>query len=544
MLECGMAAMSEEYADFIARGVEISNLTAEQCYQRISSYYGTVYTPLDTVGSLQIRKYPYNSIPALYGLLETDIRVREIDVSDGLDAAGITRLQNIPTLRLRGQGCIAAIVDTGINIEDMAFRYTNGATRILRLWDMTDITGTPPEGIAYGSEYSQADIDAILGNRKREQSNAEDGADASDLLPGHDDYDHGNILAKAFAGNEGAVPEAYIVVVKLKEAKKYLRRYHGVRDDVPAYQENDIMLAINYVKELSRRMNMPVSLCLALGTNSRGHDGSSSLSYILDSFASTSEDIISVAGGAEGNKQIHSSDEENVEVRLDERQKDININIWGRGRNVISVGLTSPTGEVIEPIPARINSIEERQLLLEGTRVTIEYDLSEGDTGEQLVLIRLRDAIEGIWSIRIQGMPYYNAYLPLGEFIYEGTYFLRPNPDTTITDPAYSRKSLTAVSYDVTTGALYVGEGRGYSRLGAIKPDMASPVTVAILAGAVSQLQNWGIISDISLDSGDIKSYLIRGSNRDVGNNYPNNQWGYGKLNVYRAFEVLRSGQN
>lgn len=544
MVDCEMAALSEEYADFIANDVEIDNISGDQCYQRISSYYGTVYTPLNTIGGLQIRKYPYNSIPALYGILEMDIRQRQGDIGDALDVAGITRLQNIPTLRLRGQGCIAAIIDTGINIEDNLFRYANGATRILRLWDMTDREGKPPEGIVFGSEYSQEDIDMMLRN-----TDTEDGADINATnqptsFPGHDDYDHGNILAKVFAGNEGAVPEAYIVVVKLKEAKEYLRQYHGVREGVLAFQENDIMLAVNYVKEVARRMDMPVSLCLALGTNSRGHDGGSALSYILDSFASTASDIVSVAGGKEGNKQIHASDEENVEIRLGQRQKDININIWGRGRNVVSVGLVSPTGEVIEPIPARLNVIEERQLLLEGTQVTIEYDLSEGDTGEQLILIRLRNAIEGIWRIQIQGMPYYNAYLPLSQFIYEGTYFLQPNPDTTITDPAYSRKSITAVSYDVTTGALYVGEGRGYSRLGAVKPDMASPMSVAILSGAVSQLQNWGRISDISLDGEDIKSYLIRGTERDVGNTYPNRQWGYGKINVYKAFEVLRSGQN
>lgn len=549
MADCREAAISEEYGDFIANQIYIDNLNDSQCYQRISGYYGTIYTPLESVGELQLRKYPYNSIPALYGLCEEDVRTRQSDIEDAKDAAGITRLQNIPTLRLKGQGCIVAIVDTGINIEDESFRYSNGATRILRLWDMTDQNGTPPEGIGYGSEYTEEDINQLLSVGE----NAENNMDNRRLVyPGHDEYNHGNILARIAAGNNGAVPESYLIVVKLKEAKQYLRQYHGVRSDVPAYQENDIMLAVNYVKEIANRMDMPVSLCIALGTNSRGHDGNSALSYILDSFVSTGKAVASVSGGEQSNKQLHASDEENVELRVGDRQNNLNINIWGRAGNVVSVGLTSPTGEVIPPVPARINAIEERRLLLEGTKVTIEYDMAEGDTGDQFVLIRLQDATEGVWRISVnRGGPTsearnasleFDAYLPVKQFIYENTYFLKPDPDVTLTDPAYARKIISDVDYDVKTGALYIGQGRGFARNGGIKPDLTSPMSVALLTGAVTQLQQWGMISGIAVGNADIKSYLLRGAERSSENEYPNRQWGYGKLDVYNALEVLRMG--
>ncbi len=531
MIDCRMAAMSEEYADFITNAIEIKNIGENQCYQRISGYYGTVYEPLTSVGELQLRKYPYNSIPALYGLSESDISLRTADTEDAMDAAGITRLQNIPTLRLRGQGCLVGIVDTGINIEDKAFRYGNGATRIVSLWDMTDQSGEPPQGIVYGTEYTREDIDEML-----------TGDVSSGKYPGHDDIGHGNILATIAAGSDGAVPEAHLVVVKLKETKKYLRRYHGVRDDVPAYQENDIMLAVNYVKNVATRLDMPVSLCLALGTNSRGHDGNSALSYILDSVVSTGSAMVSISGGEQGNKQLHASDKENVEVRVDSRQNELNINIWGRNASVISVGLTSPTGEVIPPVPARVNAIEERKLLLEGTDVTIEYDMSEGDTGEQFILIRLRGATEGIWTLNIPAGGQLDAYLPVSQFIYEHTYFLEPDPDTTLTDPAYTRKTMSVVDYDVKTGALYIGQGRGFSRSGAIKPDIGVPASVSILTGAVTQLQQWGMVTGIDLDNADIKSYILRGAERTDDIQYPNKQWGNGKLNIYNTLEVLRSG--
>lgn len=37
-----------------------------------------------------------------------------------------------------------------------------------------------------------------------------------------------------------------------------------------------------------------------------------------------------------------------------------------------------------------------------------------------------------------------------------------------------------------------------------------------------------------------IKNMLIRGAGRNTDRTYPNREWGYGTLDVYQAFEVLR----
>lgn len=544
---CRDVAMSEEYADFIINFIgsepEALSQFGAVCYQQISGYYGIIYRPLNEIRELSLANYEYYSIPALYGLSERDIRVRQRDAEAAMEQAGIFRLQNQPVLRLKGENCLVAFVDSGINIEDEAFRYSNGDSRIVRLWDMTDNSGTPPLGIAYGSEYDEDAINELL--REGTQSQERPGA-----YPGHDNDEHGNILARIAAGNEGAVPECNIIAVKLKPAKKYLRDYHMIRDDAVAYQENDIMLAVNYVKDVALQLNKPVSLCIALGTNSRSHDGRSALSYILDSFASISSAVVSVAGGEEGNKQLHfrgntsvDNDSVNVEVRVDERQKGLKINIWGTNPQIYSVGLVSPTGEVIPRIPARIGRSESYKLLFEGTTVTVEYDLAERFSEDELIIISLDKPSQGIWKIQIYGgAGRFDAYLPLSQFVYENTYFLVPEPETTIIDPAYARQAITTVSYNPTSGALYIGEGRGFARNGYVKPDLASPTSVAILTGAVTQLLDWGIKSGNveRVESADIKSYLIRGAIRDENRSYPDKEWGYGKLDVYNAFEVLR----
>ena len=45
--------------------------------------------------------------------------------------------------------------------------------------------------------------------------------------------------------------------------------------------------------------------------------------------------------------------------------------------------------------------------------------------------------------------------------------------------------------------------------------------------------------NDINMDSVGVQKYLIRGANRS-GRAFPNEEWGYGTLDLYGAFEVIR----
>lgn len=548
---CREAIMSEEYGDFIVNFVGNNKAALDKykasCFQRISSYYGSIYSPLNELKDLSLRNYSFGSIPALYGLMERDLSVRSRDLQQALEKSGILKLQRQPVLSLKGQGCIMAFIDTGIDIFDSQFRYSNGDTRIIRIWDMNDNTGTPPEGILYGSEYTEEDINEVLRGGEAVGDNMRRNGIA------RDDLNHGNILARIAAGNDGAVPGAYIVVVKLKPAKRYLRDYYFVKEDAIVFQENDIMLGVNYVRNISIKMNMPISLCMTLGTNGRGHDGSSALSYIIDRFVSGVGAVVSMPTGDEGNKQLHaygqivSNDYDTVEVRVDERQQGLMINIWGGKHGIISVGLVSPTGEVIERVEPRIGKSEIYNLIFDGTTVTIEYDLVEGDTGDELIIIKLENPTAGVWSIRVYGdneqyNQQYNVYLPISQFIYENTYILEPDPDVTIVDPGLSAGAITTSLYNPVNGALYINNGRGFARDGAIKPDIATALSSGIMAGAACQFLNWGIVEgkDGELRASDIKGYMIRGAIRDNAINYPDRQWGYGKMDVYNSFEIIK----
>ena len=77
------------------------------------------------------------------------------------DSAGITSVLSQPFLDLSGSGVIIGLVDTGIDISLDAFRYADGSTRIVSLWDQT-LDGEKTGGIYFGSVYVRKEIDATL----------------------------------------------------------------------------------------------------------------------------------------------------------------------------------------------------------------------------------------------------------------------------------------------------------------------------------------------------------------------------------------------
>ena len=112
--ECRQIKVSEEYADFITEyaipSQEVLDEFGAVCYQELDVVYSAVYVPLSNAKELSIYNYPYKSIPTLYGLMDTV----------ALEDSGILKLQNQPALRLKGQGTIIGIIDTGERVIIMS----------------------------------------------------------------------------------------------------------------------------------------------------------------------------------------------------------------------------------------------------------------------------------------------------------------------------------------------------------------------------------------------------------------------------------------
>ena len=186
-----------------------------------------------------------------------------------LNQAGILPVQNYPTLQLKGQGVLIGFLDSGIDYTSRLFRNLDGSTRIAAIWDQTIQSGTPPQGFAYGTEYTRETINAALSSE-----------DPASLVPSVDDTGHGSFVASLAAGGAdiseqflGAAPECTIAMVKLKTAKQYLKEYYCIASDAVCYQETDLLLGVKYLNDLASALDLPLVMCITVGTNMGGHVG-------------------------------------------------------------------------------------------------------------------------------------------------------------------------------------------------------------------------------------------------------------------------------
>ncbi len=560
-LTCREMILSDDFLDIIVDYDVIEEILAgadvEFCYREIDAGFGVAHVRRSQVQPISIGYYGYSTIPKLYGLMQAVGRT--FDASP-LIAMGNVRVQN-PPLALQGSGVIMGFIDTGIRYQEAAFRREDGSTRILSIWDQTIQTGTPPEGFLYGTEYRRADIDRALAEPEPET-----------VVPSTDTIGHGTRMASAAAGSllnqgltfRGAAPLADIAVVKLKGAKSYLRDYYLIDDRAEAFEENDIMEAVKYLQQMAVAFSRPVVIVIGLGTNMGSHDGTSALDSYLNIVAGRRSRAVVVGCGNEGDKAHHYDNfmPSNVEIRVAGQMKGFCAEIWGGLPDVYAVSIRSPGGEVSPVIDFRNGIDRNVSFIFERTRIQVSIILVEKDAGDPLVFFRFIDPTPGIWTVtltasrRMSGRGQYHMWLPIEAFLEQSVTFLQPSPDVTLTEPANASQVISISTYDSYTDSWYAPSGRGYTRNGSIKPDLAAPgvgvhtalgttdgscMAAALAAGCVAQFLEWAVVDGnaFAVDSRGTKSYLIQGAERPGDIIYPDRQWGYGRININGTFETL-----
>ncbi len=553
--------LSEDYVSLIYHNetfpFDIDQILPEYLPQMVDWQYAVLNAPLQYFPP-NIITQGYFTIPKLYTLLN----------EASLEASGIPQVQNQPFLNLTGKGVLLGFLDTGIDYRHPAFRNSDGTSRILRIWDQTIQSGVPPEGFLYGSEYTKEQIDAALQT-----------ADPLKLVPTTDENGHGTAVAGIAAGTpdpalafSGAAPEAGILAVKLKPAKNYLRNYFLVSQDAPAFQEDDCMLALRYLNLTAQKLDLPLVICFSLGTNQGGHDGYTPLDEVLTSLSYAAGTYAVAAGGNEGNEAHHyygtmqrQGETQEVQVSVTRENPGFTMEFWAQAPELYSLGVISPQGERLLPILPRIGATQNASFLLDHSKVQIDYEVIEFRSGSQMIQVRIENPSAGIWRFPIVNHRFlngqYHLWLPITGLASPYVKMLSPEPNTTLTAPANSMAVITCSTYQVPGGSFYLGSSRGFTRSGQIKPDLAAPgveiqaprilsgyqsftgssAAAAITAGAVAMLVQWGrrTYRGKLFTYTEIKNLLYRGAVQSDDLYYPNQEWGYGTLNVYGIFQAL-----
>jgi subtilisin family serine protease len=318
-----------------------------------------------------------------------------------------------------------------------------------------------------------------------------------------------------------------------------------------------------------------MAICIGVDTSQSSHDGRGTLSSQVSLYAVIEGIAIILPAGNEGNARRHyfgTIEKEigfnTVELNVGVNEPGFSMELWGQRPNFFSVDITSPSGEYIPRLYINRDEFREITFIFERTVIYIDYQMVESQSGDQLILFRFNKPAPGIWKFNVYKRgdltTGFHIWLPKSGFISDNTFFINPNPYTTILTVGNALVPITATAYNPIDDSLFAAASRGYTRLGEIKPDIAAPgvdiigptldktfttytgtsVAAAHTVGIAALLLEWGIVKGnlTTMSTIIIKRLMIRGARRELDIVYPNRDWGYGIVDIYNVFDSLRTG--
>ncbi|GAA6616734.1 S8 family serine peptidase [Scytonema sp. NUACC26] len=378
---------------------------------------------------------------------------------------------------LTGKGVIIGIIDTGIDPKHPAFEG-----RILRIWDQV-LSGPGVAEGKYGAELTD-----------------------SLLTVSQDTYGHGTHVAGIAAGDDvtygGIAPQAELVIVK---------------SDL---DEGHIADGIRYIFRVAREMGRPAVINLSLGGHYDAHDGTDSLSKIIDA-ESGSGQIVCCAAGNEGNDNIHgqaivpAGKQHTMRFNVPYSQTSIALLTgWYSSASQLEVSVRSPNGFVtpFQPIITEGNYTQEHTL--KDARVQIATPGSDPFNDDYNIVVQIRGSAKGNfsqpvpggnWQLRLNNTSSQDVRIDIwtldGSVLFTGSSVA---DSVKIGSPGCASRAITVASY--TTKANYIDidnklqemgfqlndisdfSSEGPLRNNAQKPDVAAPG--AMIVSALSSSAN------------------------------------------------------
>jgi len=492
-----------------------------------------------------------------------------------LPLTGADTLHSTPPVD-RGEGVLVGVVDSGIDYDHLDFRVDREASvpgeetsRISFIWDQTDNFASSPSGYAYGSEYSNSDIEADI----RSSDGPSSGNVREKDVVGHGTHVTGIAAgdgSSSASGYVGMAPAASIIAVKTN------------------FSTSSVIDGVNYIADKASDLGKSgVVTNLSLGTQFGPHDGTSLLESALNNLV-TKDHLITVSAGNSGDKRIHhghdltQGEERTFEVSVpgysplggtsDYFTLDGYYDAFGN----ISVQVQDPDGDTT----GWVSRGEAYSYDLSGGSVLISNGPSNLN-GDNEIYVRVGDIYTssppdpGNWSVRIRTISGARLDLWVADNLLGGSFRLVEftNGDTkmTIAEPGNAEKVLTVGSFNsrnswgsYSIGGYPVGEltdfsSNGPTRDGRIKPDIVAPgawvvSTLSESATVESYLEvpdgkHWalagtsmsaphaaGAVALVWRASSELTasevSELIRGTAEEGDYITPDNSWGWGKLNA------------
>lgn len=434
----------------------------------------TAFLPIESLDPLSEDPAVHRIKPSRYLRALMDVAPGKVNLPQFKTASGLS-----------GKNVIIGIVDSGIDPNHPAFQG-----RILQIWDQT----LPGSGVTEGGYGIELTGDQLTTSR--------------------DEEGHGTHVAGIAAGVDetygGVAPGAEYVIVKSD------------------FQDAHIADGIRYIFRVAAALQRPAVVNLSLGGHADAHDGSDSLSQIIDSESGAGR-IVCCAAGNEGNDNIHGQISvppgQLKTMRFSVPAQGVRIawlNAWYPGNSTLEVSLRSPGGFVTPFQGIIAGDNPAKTYSLPDARVQIVTPGPDPANGDHNFFVQIRNATPtspvkgGIWQLRVRNTSTNEARLdvwtldgqPSPQVLFSGT---SVQDSEKIGSPGASKSAVTVASYttkvqytDIDGNARSVGltlddisdfSSEGPLRDGTQKPDLAAP-------GAM-------IVSALSADSSPSRAEMV-----------------------------------
>lgn len=271
------------------------------------------------------------------------------------------------------------------------------------------------------------------------------------------------------------------------------------------------------------------------------------------------------AGHAAGT--LVQGEEAGVQLAVQPNQPTINVQLWKSYADEIELSVVSPAGTRVGPVQAVLGP---QRFRIGGTEILLYYgEPNPYNVAQEIYLDFLpvgEYITEGTWEIRLNPVRIvegnYDMWLPSENVLNRGTGFRYPDERVTLTIPSTAERVVSVGAYDALTFSYASFSGRGFTwQDERVKPDIVAPgvnvtttragggtVTASgtsfatpFATGGAALLMEWGIVNgnDPFLYGEKVKAYFRRGARELPGfKEYPNPQVGYGALCVRESLPV------
>ena len=420
-----------------------------------------------------------------------------------------------------GKGVIIGIVDQGLDFNHPDFKHANGQTRVLRYWDHTVNSSTPPPLYGYGTVWNNTAINN--GTCTSLETGTAHGTTVSGIATGN---------ARANQKHKGAAPESDIIVVETNF--NFQNWTLSIAD------------ACDYIFKVADSLGKPAVINLSLGSYLGSHDGRDPAGEYIDSLLEAKEGriVVCAAGNSGNNGKYHVRNDVTSDTSFFWNinnpgntfvgNNKILFDLWGDtsatnyqfaygadrpgasygfvGRTNFRTAMSDTNGVVV--FDTIYNNQGQRVACIETWREII------GPNFHMQTIFRTIDSLDYLYRFETVGSGTYDAWggawqrcsdfvtaIPSATILPEISNYVMPDSLQTIVSSwncspkvisvgnlqnrkSYIDKNNNVQTFSGTPGTLASSSSKGPTRLGVMKPDVSASGDISFGSGPLLYLAN------------------------------------------------------